>query len=298
MAAGSQRAALRARPSAVRPPQEVLVRLSVVVPLAVALALAAACSADPASDRVAQPAPSQSANPPAGPTRPTTTTIPKDPPAPTGSPTDTESPPPPPPPPTADGPHLRPVPVPPICGLLAAPQGVQEAVDAGHLPWRLDPAQVVRECLDGALGQAAWVVRRLDTATFAVSEARSGLAARLRVEQPARLGAGGVWVVAAAASSRELNTPPACVEPDVAALRRAFAAGHQPWRGSPVLVAEACLRAAFGWTHPHGRLVSAGVVSVVDSSLGRSAEVYLRQSAGPGPRIWLVTAVEPEVGQD
>jgi hypothetical protein len=82
------------------------------------------------------------------------------------------------------------------------------------------------------------------------------------------------------------------------ALQRAFADGHQPWRGSPVLVAEAGLRAAFGFTHPHGRLISAAVTSVVDSSLGRSAEVYLRQPAGQGSRIWLVTAVEPEVGQD
>ena len=268
-------------------------RLSLVVPLAVAAALATACSAHPASDAVAQSAPSRPAVSPTGPPSPATTT-PKTAPTTADPPTGTRSP----PSPTAAEPPLRSVPVPPVCGLLAAPQGVQAAVDAGHLPWRLDPAQVVRQCLLGALGRAPWVLRRLDASTYAVSEARSGLTARLRVEQPARPGAGGIWLVAAAASARDLTMPPACVEPDVAGLQRAFARGHQPWRGSPVMVAEACLRAAFGWTQPHGTLVSEGVVSVVDYALGQSAEVHLRQPAGPDPRIWLVTAVEPEVGQD
>jgi len=53
-------------------------------------------------------------------------------------------------------PTLRPVAVPAACELNAPADGLQRAADAGHLPWRLDPAQVVLQCLRRGLGAATW----------------------------------------------------------------------------------------------------------------------------------------------
>jgi hypothetical protein len=86
------------------------------------------------------------------------------------------------------------------------------------------------------------------------------------------------------------------VEPDPAGLHAAFDQGHQPWRGNPVMVAESCTAAAFGWPHPHGRILSPDHVLVVDDSIGQDAEVRGRR--WPGGDIWLVTSVEPDIGQD
>ncbi len=188
------------------------------------------------------------------------------------------------------------MPVPPACQLNAPADGLQRSADAGHLPWRLDPAQVVRECLRRDLGNAAWTISRLDASTFAVTEARSRLTARLRVNQPARKGPGGIWAITGIDANAALTLPPACVELDPAGLQAAADQGHQPWRASPVTVAQSCVSAAFGWPHPRGRLLSADHVIVIDDSAGEAAEVHGRRYTGGD--IWLVTSVEPEIGSD
>jgi hypothetical protein len=196
---------------------------------------------------------------------------------------------------TRSGPALRPVPVPPACELNAPAAGLQRSADAGLLPWRLDPAQVVRECLRRDLGRAAWTISQLNASTLAVTEPVTGLTARFHLDQPVRQGPGGIWAVVGIEATAPLTLPPACGVADPAGLQASFDQGHQPWRGSPVMVAESCVAAAFGWPHPHGRLESADHVVVVDDSIG-AADVYGRRYTGGD--IWLVTSVEVEVGQD
>jgi hypothetical protein len=55
--------------------------------------------------------------------------------------------------------------------------------------------------------------------------------------------------------------------------------------------------AAYGWRHPHGTLVSANSVSVVDNTIGEAADVR-GQRWRPGGDIWLVTSVRRDIGQD
>jgi hypothetical protein len=197
---------------------------------------------------------------------------------------------------TAPGPALRQVPVPPACQLNAPADGLQRSADAGLLPWRLDPAHVVRECLQRDLGAADWTISAVNPKTFAVTEPRSRLTARLHLDQPARQGAGGIWAIDRIDATAPLNLPPACLVPDPAGLQAAFDQGHQPWQGNPVMVAEACIIAAFGWPHPHGHLQSTDHVVVIDESIGAAADV--RGHRYTGGDIWLVTSVEPEIGQD
>jgi hypothetical protein len=194
-------------------------------------------------------------------------------------------------------PKLRPVAVPAACQLNAPADGLQLSADAGHLPWRLDPAAVVLQCLRRGLGAADWRISRTGTYTIAVAEPRSRLIARVRLEQPGRHGSGGIWGVTGIDANTELILPPACIEPNPAALQAAVDQGHQPWRGDPVTNAEACVAAAYGWRHPHGTLVSANHVSVVDATIGEDADVH-GQRWHPGNGIWLVTSVQRDIGQD
>ena len=89
-------------------------------------------------------------------------------------------------------PRLRPVAVPAACELNAPADGLQREADAGHLPWRLYPAEVVLPCLRRDLGTAGWRVARTGQYTVAVAEPRSRFAARFRLDQPARRGPGGI----------------------------------------------------------------------------------------------------------
>jgi hypothetical protein len=233
-----------------------------------------------------------------GPGPPTPITDASSPTRPTAHPTVSRPPAPRPTPPTDPHPStLRPVAVPAACELNAPADGVQRAADAGHIPWRLDPAQVVLQCLRRGLGGAAWRVSRIGEHAVAVTEARSRPIARIRLEQPALHGPAGIWAVTGIDANKELILPPACIEPDPAGLQAAFDQGHQPWRGSPVMVAEACARAAWGWPHPHGQLFP-DYVLVVDHSTGEVVEVRGRRWRSAGDSIWLVTSAEPEVGQD
>jgi hypothetical protein len=137
----------------------------------------------------------------------------------------------------------------------------------------------------------------VDARTVAVSEPRSGLTARVRLDQPARQGFGGIWGITGINSTAELTLPPACLERDPAGLQASFDQGHQPWLASPITVAEVCTRAAFGWPHPLGRQLSADHVLVVDDSIGEAADVLGRRWPAVNG-VWLVTSAEPEVGQD
>jgi hypothetical protein len=197
-----------------------------------------------------------------------------------------------PPPPT-----LRPVAVPAACELNAPADGWQRSADAGHVPWRLDPAQVVLQCLRRGLGAAAWRISRIGQHAVAVTEPRSRLIARVRLEQPVRHGPGGIWSVTGIDANKELILPPACIEPDPAAAQASFDQGHQPWRGDPVTDAELCVAGAYGWRHAHGTLVSANHVSVVDDTIGEDAEVR-GQRWRPRGDIWLVTSVQRDIGED
>ena len=58
-------------------------------------------------------------------------------------------------------PKLRPVAVPAACQPHAPADGLQLSADAGHLPWRLDPAAVVLQCLRRGLGTADWRIRSI-----------------------------------------------------------------------------------------------------------------------------------------
>ena len=194
-------------------------------------------------------------------------------------------------------PTLRPVAVPAACELNAPADGLQRSADAGHVPWRLDPAQVVLECLRRGLGAAAWRISRIGEHAVNVFEPRSRLIARVRLEQPARHGPGGIWGVTAIDANKELILPPACVEPDPAALQASVDQGHQPWQGDPVTKAELCVAGAYGWRHAHGTLVSTSHVSVVDDTIGEAADVR-GQRWRPGGGIWLVTTIQPDIGSD
>jgi hypothetical protein len=187
--------------------------------------------------------------------------------------------------------------VPAACELNAPADGLQRSADAGHLPWRLDPTEVVLHCLRRDLGTAGWRVSPIDKHTIAVAEPRIRFAARFHLDQPARPGPDGIWGITGIDATTALTLPPACLVEDPAALQAAFDQGHQPWRGDPVTNAEVCVRAAYGWPHPHGRLLSADHVLVADDTIGEYAEVRGRRWR-PGNSPWLVTSVERDIGSD
>ena len=139
-------------------------------------------------------------------------------------------------------PTLRPVAVPAACELNAPADGLQLSADAGHVPWRLDPAQVVLQCLRRGLGAAAWRISRIGEHAVAVSEPRSRLVARVRLEQPARHGPAGIWGVTAIDANKELilplpassPTPPPSKRPSTRATSRGRATpSPKPSSASP-----------------------------------------------------------------
>lgn len=201
--------------------------------------------------------------------------------------------------------RLRTIAIPEVCQLNAPATGLQASVDAGHVPWRANATQVVLTCFQGALGRAGWAVHRVDQRTFRVTERSSGIDARVGVAQPARRGSGGIWNVTSIMSGRALGPPPACRE-DVTGLQEAVEAGHQPWRGDPLAVAQLCMIEAFGWRYPsgddafHGRLSGPLTVDLVEPGTGAEATVWLTRPSWhghPGP-VLMVNRVDLHIGQD
>ena len=102
--------------------------------------------------------------------------------------------------------------VPAACELNAPADGLQRSADAGNVPWRLDPTHVALECLRRGLGAATWRISR--TGEYAVVfEPRSRLIARVRLEQPARHGPGGIWGVTDVEANKEPAGAAACRVP-------------------------------------------------------------------------------------
>ncbi|TSE01614.1 hypothetical protein FOS14_03530 [Skermania sp. ID1734] len=77
----------------------------------------------------------------------------------------------------------------------AAAQQLQQSVDAGHQPWRLDQASVARAFVRNRFN---W---QLDSVAFGrpniafVTNAAGGSRVELHLTQPAKQGNGGIWVV-------------------------------------------------------------------------------------------------------
>ncbi|WP_227979805.1 acyl transferase [Nocardia spumae] len=71
---------------------------------------------------------------------------------------------------------------------------LQQSVDAGHQPWRLDEDSVVRSFVSGRFGwsQATITYGRHDVAFVTGPDGRR---VALRLAQPARRDNGGIWVV-------------------------------------------------------------------------------------------------------
>ena len=194
-------------------------------------------------------------------------------------------------------PTLRPVAVPAACELNAPADGLQRSADAGHVPWRLDPAEVVLQCLRRGLGAAAWRISRIGEHAVAVSEPRSRLIARVRLQQPARHGTG--WYLGGHRHRREQGADPS------SRLHRArrgrppgvLRPGPPAVAGRPLTKASSASRApTAGGTHTE-RLISANYVSVVDDTIGEAADVR-GQRWRPGGDIWLVTSVQRDIGSD
>jgi hypothetical protein len=72
---------------------------------------------------------------------------------------------------------------------------VQQAVDDGHQPWRLDPAAVVAGYARGALGISKPAVRRGGETILAVASPDGEIVGHVKVTQPVRQGPRGIWVV-------------------------------------------------------------------------------------------------------
>ena len=72
---------------------------------------------------------------------------------------------------------------------------IQQAVDDGHQPWRLDPFAVVAAYARGALGIADPAVRGGGETLFAVAPRGGEIIGHVRIAQPGRQGPRGIWVV-------------------------------------------------------------------------------------------------------
>jgi hypothetical protein len=72
---------------------------------------------------------------------------------------------------------------------------LQEAVDDGHQPWRLDALQVAVSFADARFGWTDADSRLLDPHTAEVTNRATGEKARLRLAQPAREGSRGIWAI-------------------------------------------------------------------------------------------------------
>jgi hypothetical protein len=79
-------------------------------------------------------------------------------------------------------------------------RALQARVDVGHQPWLLSPEQVALAFARAEMHFYDPVTRRIAPATYDVGERNSEWAATLRLVQPVRHGAGGIWVVTRIAS--------------------------------------------------------------------------------------------------
>ena len=73
---------------------------------------------------------------------------------------------------------------------------LQQAVDQGHQPWRVEPAAVAQAFAAARFGWSAATATPTDGHTVEVTDPASGAKATLQLQQPVRTGAGGIWVVA------------------------------------------------------------------------------------------------------
>jgi hypothetical protein len=72
---------------------------------------------------------------------------------------------------------------------------LQQSVDEGHQPWRLDPAMVAEAYVRSSLGWDDVEVAMADPHTVEVTHRADGRIVTLQVRQPVREGTGGIWVV-------------------------------------------------------------------------------------------------------
>ena len=144
--------------------------ISTTVAAAVALALLTACS---------------SGNPGPTPT-PTTTTS-------TGLTTATAA-----PPKTTTTTTQKPTPVtfPGETMSAADAAALQQSVDQGHQPWRVDRTMVAEAFVRSRFGWQNPVAQLTDQHTVEVTNPADGRIVSLQLSQPARQGQGGIWIVA------------------------------------------------------------------------------------------------------
>lgn len=72
---------------------------------------------------------------------------------------------------------------------------LQQAVDEGHQPWRLDVAAVAEAFTRDRLGWTDVQVGLADPHTAEVTSGTDGRMVTLQLRQPAREGADGIWIV-------------------------------------------------------------------------------------------------------
>ena len=77
---------------------------------------------------------------------------------------------------------------------------LQDRADAGHQPWLLSPELVATSYGAAELGLYQPVARRVGANAYEVGATGSEWAAKLYLAQPARQGAGGIWVITRTAS--------------------------------------------------------------------------------------------------
>lgn len=78
---------------------------------------------------------------------------------------------------------------------MATAKELQAAVDAGHQPWRLDPASVAQSFVASRFGWSPATVAMADPHTAEVTDQRTGSIVVLQLRQPVRSGSGGIWAV-------------------------------------------------------------------------------------------------------
>jgi len=76
---------------------------------------------------------------------------------------------------------------------------LQDAVDAGHQPWRLDQASVASSFAQGRFGWTDVDTMTVDPHTIEVTDRASGQRVVLQLRQPVRSGPDGVWIVVSGA---------------------------------------------------------------------------------------------------
>ncbi len=72
---------------------------------------------------------------------------------------------------------------------------LQQEVDNGHQPWRMDVAGVADAFVRGQLGWDDADVALADPHTAEVTHPADGRMVSLQLRQPVREGAGGIWMV-------------------------------------------------------------------------------------------------------